>query len=396
MTDWTRRLLPASFNGIAFYVESGDIEAGHRVTTTTIPNGGHILESFGPQARKFEVEAYLTGLTAPAQAAALLAAAEASHAGLLVLPDSGAASVRLTKARRSFEKDKLGYVAVSLEAVAEPSLAGLRLSPAALAAQIFAGAMRVPLSLGGFVAAAFRLVGQPSTVLDAALTAAAGALGDLVALRDSVRLAPASRDAVAPAFEAATLALGNLVADPSGYGAAVAQAAIALADAADPATLAETIVSLGPPVEAAPAQVSQGTALVIAANAAQGVALTAAVRALALSEALAYRTYRDRAEAVTARAQAAAVFDDALARIGRPGLDLARDLSALKGLAAALTARLEADIAPLITVSAGRRLPSLVWAYALYRDPGRAEEIAWRARAFHPAFMPERFEVLAA
>jgi prophage DNA circulation protein len=396
MTDWTRRLLPASFNGLRFYVESADVEAGHRVTTTTIPNGAHVLESFGPHARKFEVSAYLAGLTAPAAAAALLSAAESRHAGVLVLPDSGAASVRLTKVKRSFEKDKLGFVAVEIEAVAEPVLAGLRLSANALSVQLFALAGLLPAALGLFTAAAFRLTGQPSTVLDAALTAAAGPLGDLVALRDSLRLPPAAREAVAPAFTAATVALGSLASAPAAYGAALAQAAIALADAADPAALAETLFSLGPPADAAPAQVSRGTALTIAGNAGHGVALTATVRALALGEALAARTYRDRAEAVTARLQAAAVFDDALARIGRPGLDLARELAAMRGTIAELTARLEADIAPLITVSAGRPLPSLVWAHALYGDPGRAEEMARRARAFHPAFMPERFEAFAA
>lgn len=396
MTDWTRRLLPASFNGLRFYVESADVEAGHRVTTTTIPNGAHVLESFGPQARKFEVSAYLAGLTAPSAAAALLSAAESRHAGVLVLPDSGAASVRLTKVKRSFEKDKLGFVAVEIEAVAEPVLAGLRLSANALSVQLFALAGLVPAALGLFTAAAFRLTGQPSTVLDAALTAAAGPLGDLVALRDTLRLPPAAREAVAPAFTAATVALGSLASTPAAYGAALAQAAIALADAAEPAALAEALFSLGPPADAAPAQVSQGTALTIAENAGHGVALTSTVRALALGEALAARTYRDRTEAVTARLQAAAVFDDALARIGRPGLDLARELSAMKGTIAELTARLEADLAPLITVSAGRPLPSLVWAHALYGDPGRAEEMARRARAFHPAFMPERFEAFAA
>lgn len=396
MTDWTRLLLPASFDGLRFHVEGSDIEAGHRVSTTTIPNGGHILESFGPNARKFEIEAYLTGAACRERAEALLAKAETRHRGVLVLPDSGARLVRLTKARRSFAKDKLGYVAVSLEAVAEPASAGVSLSPNALAAQLFALAGAVPALLGSFLAAAFRLSGQPSTVLDEALSAAAAPLGDLVALRDALRLSPSARETVAPAFTAATAALGDLVAAPATYGAALAQVAIALGDVADPAGLTEMVVALGPPDESAPASVSQGSALIIAANAGHGVALTAAVRALALGEALASRSYRDRAEAITARAQATAVFDDALARIGRPGLDLARELSAMKGVIAELTARLEGDLAPLITVSAGRRLPSLVWAHSLYDDPGRAEDLAHRARAFHPGFMPQRFEALSA
>lgn len=396
MTDWTRLLLPASFNGIGFHVEGSDVEAGHRVATTTIPNGTHINESFGPNARKFEVEAYLIGISCRQTAEALLSAAESRHRGMLVLPDSGARMVRLTKAKRSFAKDKLGYVAVSLEAVAEPASAGVRLSANALEAQIYGIAGLASAALGLFASLSFRLVGMPSTVLDEALTAAAQSLGDLTALRDSVRLDPAARDAVAPAFTAATMALADLAADPAGYGAALGAAAVALADAADPSVLTETLLALGPPADVAATPVSQGSAVIVAENASHGITLLAAARALALGEALARRSYRDRAEAVTARAVATAIFDDALARIGRPGLDLARELSAMKGVIAELTARREADIAPLITVSAGRPLPSLVWAHALYADPLRAEEIARRAGAFNPSWMPERFEALAA
>lgn len=396
MTDWTRLLLPASFDGLRFHVKGSDVEAGHRVSTTTIPNGTHINESFGPNARKFEVEAYLTGIACRQIAEALLSAAESRHRGMLVLPDSGARMVRLTKAKRSFAKGELGYVGVTLEAVAEPVSAGVRLSANALEAQIYGLAGLATAALGLFTSLAFRLVGLPSTVLDAALTAAAQPLGDLIALRDSVRLDPAGRDAVAPAFTNATIALADLVADPAGYGAALGAAAVALADAADPAILTETLVALGPPADAAAAQISQGSALIIAENAGHGVTLLAASRALALGEALARRGYRDRSEAVTARAAATVIFDDALSRIGRAGLDLARELCAMKGVIAELTARREADIAPLITVSAGRPLPSLVWAHALYADPLRAEDLARRAGAFHPSWMPERFEALAA
>ncbi len=395
MTDWPRLLLPASFNGQGFYVESGTAEAGHSVSTTKIPNGRHINESFGPNARKFEVTAYLTGALSHVRAEGFLSAAETRHRGVLILPDIGPSLVRLTKAKREFQKDKLGYLALSLEAVAEPVNSGLRLSANALEAQIYAVAGLAATAFGLFSGSSFRLAGQPSTVQEAAFDTAAVPLGDLVALRDSVRLDPAGRDAIAPAFSAATLALGGLIDDPSSYGTALANAAIALGDAADPATLAETIVAFGAPEDAAAPQVSQGTALIIAENAGYGVALQSAARALALGEAQARRTYRDRGEAIGARAIATAVFDDALSRAGRAGLDMARELSAMKGLIAELTVRREADLAPLITVSAGRSLPSLVWAWSLYADPLRAEDLALRAGVPHPGFMPERFESLA-
>ncbi|PZU95034.1 MAG: hypothetical protein DI527_02090 [Chelatococcus sp.] len=390
------RLRRASFDGLPFHVESGDAEAGHRVATTTIPNGLHVNESFGPQARKYEIEAYCAGSGAHAQAEALLVAAEAAHLGLLVLPDQPSVMVRLTKARRSFEKDKLGLISVSLEAVAEPATAPGGLTANAIEAAIYGVSAGIGGAFGSFAGAAFQLLGQSSLVVEAAMDAAAGVLGDIAALRQTLRLSPAAMAATEQPFAAATAALAAFPAAPAAYGEAVATLAIALGDAADPATLSAVLVDLGAPPDAAPAQVSRGSALVIAANAEQGVALTAAARALALGEASARRSYRDRPEAVTARSSAAAVFDDALARIGRPGLDLARQLSAMAGLVADLAQKREADLAPLITVSAGRPLPSLVWAWALYGDPMRAEEVAARAAAYNPAFLPERFTALAA
>lgn len=391
-----RSLGRASFNGIPFHVDNSEIEAGHRVSTTTVPNGTHINESFGPAARKFEVEAYLTGATSLALAEALRTAAEQQHLGVLSLPDRPASYVRLTKAKSKFEKDKLGYITVSLEAVAEPTTAGSRLSANALEAQIYGLTASVAVAIGAYAAASLRLSGQAATVQEAGFESGADALGDLVALSSQLRLDPAGLDALAPLVSAATTALADIVADPAAFGLALANVAIGIGDVADPVVLAQTLDQLGPPADASAPAVSQGTALVIAANATVAVALQAATRALALGEAMARRSYRDRPEAVAARGLAISVFDDALARIGRGGLDLLDQLSAMSGVVAELVQRRESDLAPLITVSANRPLPALVYAWALYADPARAPEIAQRAGADHQGFMPERFDALAA
>lgn len=390
-----RRLRRASFNGIDFHIDTADDEAGHRVASPTIPNGAWLNESFGPNPRKYEIEAYLAGDAAEGLAEALLSAAEANHRGLLVLPVGGARLVRLTKARRQFAKERLGYLAVSLEAVAEPDFAPTRLSPNALAASLFASAGLVSDALADFVLTGLQLVGFPVTVLEAAIEAGAGILGDLAAITDLLRLSPEAKAPVSLALDDATAALAALPSDPAGFGRAVANLAIAIGDAAEPAMLAGALEDLGPPADAAPAQVSRGTAVTIAANAAVAVAVTAAARALATGEAQARRTYADRPEAVAARAAAMAVFDDALARIGRAGLGLLDQLSAMGGIVAELAQRQEADLAPLMTVSANRALPALVWAWSLYGDPGRADELTRRAGAVHPGFLPERFEALA-
>lgn len=390
-----RRLRRASFNGIGFHVDTAEPEAGHRVASPTIPNGAWLNESFGPNARKFEVEAYLAGDAAEATANLLLDAAERRHGGLLVLPVWGARMVRLTKSKGGFSKEKLGYLTVSLEAVAEPDLAPTRLSPNALIAGLFAAAGPVADALADFALTGLQIAGFPVTVLEAAIEAGADILGDLSAIADLLRLSPEAKAPVSLALNDATVALAGLAVDPAGFGRSVAAVAVAIGDAADPGLLAGVLADLGPPADAPAAQVSRGTAVTIAENAAVAVAITASARALALGEVQGRRTYADRPEAVAARAEAMAVFDDALARIGRAGLDLLDSLSAMAGIVAELAQRQEADLAPLITVSANRPLPALVWAFSLYGDPSRADELVTRSGASHPGFLPERFEALA-
>lgn len=398
MSDWLKRLRRASFSGQAFYVDHHSVEAGHRVATTPIPNALWVNESFGPSARKFEVEAYFAGIGCYDRAEALVQMAEDNHLGTLILPDSQPETVRLTKAKRDFKKDKLGYVAVSLEAVADPPKQGAGLSANVLEIQVlgFGGlAGLVAGALGGFAAAAFAVVGQVATVVDAALDAVAGVVGDLVGLAASVGLEPLAQAAFDAALGEAFDALGGFAVDPAGFAVKLAEAAIVLGDNADPARLAQVIVAAGVPADAAPPYVSQGSALTMAANAGHAVTMTAAIRALALGEAMARRDYADRPEAVEARAVMTAVFDDALGRIGGQGLDLARELAAMQGVLAELVKRREADIAPLIEVALPAEMPALVWSWRLYGDPTRADELTRRAGAPNPAFLPERFTALS-
>lgn len=398
MSDWMTRLRRASFSGLSFHVDRHSVESGHRVATTPIPNALWVNESFGPSARKFEVEAYFAGLGCYERAEAMARMAEDEHLGTLILPDSQPETVRLIKATRDFAKDRLGYAAVALEAVADPPKQGAGLSANVLEIQVVGAGGLAGLAasaLGGFAAAAFAVAGQVATVVDAALDAVAGAVGDLVGLADAVGLGPVAQAAFDAAADAAFDALAGFDADPAGFAVKLADAAIVLGDEADPARLAQVIVAAGVPAEAAPAYVSQGSALTIAENAGHAVTMTAAIRALALGEAMARREFSDRPEALEARAAMTAVFDDALGRIGGEGLDLARELSAMQGALAELVKRREADIAPLIEVELPAELPALVWSWRLYGDPSRADELARRAGAPNPAFLPARFTALS-
>lgn len=399
MTDWTKRLRRASFSGQAFYVDTASDESGQRVNTTPIPNALWVNESFGPAPRKFEVEAYLTGDFAYARAEALGRMAEDRHLGRLMLPDLPApVMVRLTKAKREFKREKLGYAALSIEAVADPPKQATGLSASVLSIQLLGPggiASLIAGGLGGFVSAAFAIAGQVATVVEAALGAVAGVVGDLVGLAGAVGLAPLAQAAFDAAIGGAFSALLDFAGNPVAFALSIAEAAIVLGDQADPARLAQAIVAMGRPDDPPPPYVSQGTAVTIAANAGHALTMTAVIRALALGEAMARREYADRPEAIEARAVMTAVFDDALARIGPEGIDLARELGSMQGTLAELVRRQETDIAPLIEVALPAALPSLVWAYRLYGDPSRADELARRSGASNPAFLPERFTALS-
>ena len=391
MTFDPASLRRASFNGIPFWVMHDDIESGHRVSTTGVPGGTHINESFGPAARKFEIEAYFAG-AAIGFADALLLAAETAHSGTLVLPDQLGAAVRLTKARRRFERDKLGFIAVTIEAVGEPAGSFGGLSAFAFDQQIYAAAT----ALVALVASACGPLGDSRPVVaDAARDAALDAVADLSALAELARLPPAALALVHAATETAARAALSVVTAPTAFGTALAEAAIVLGDQSPPSRLAETLRLVGAPPEAVLASDNTETSRAIAAMQSTGLMLTAAVRALALGESQPRAEWADRPAAVQSRALSAAVFEDALRRIGRESLALHRALAGLQNLVTERATARAASLAPLVTVSSSVSQPSLVWAWRLYTNPFRRADLVSRARASHPGFMPERFEALA-
>jgi prophage DNA circulation protein len=163
----------------------------------------------------------------------------------------------------------------------------------------------------------------------------------------------------------------------------------------EPDRLAESLRLLGAPAEpAASGDASQVGAAVASVNAATP-RMAGALRALALGQAQARAEWTDRRSAEESRALAAAVFEDALSRLGGEALGLHRLLARLRGVVTERATARAASLAPLVTVSASRRLPSLVWSWRLYGSALRGNELVSRSGATHPGFLPERFEALA-
>ncbi len=385
------RLRPASFNGRPFWVETSETEAGHRVATTGLPGGAHVNESFGPAARKYIIEAYVIGAGYEARAEALIEAAESAHAGLLILPDQPPARVRLTKAVRKFEREKLGRAVVTLEAVIEPDMAA-GLTVWQLFASLIAAIDAVPAAAGGYLAAAFPTIAVSVGIGNAAV-APVVRLHALAGQGQPEPATPLPGEQEA-ALEMAAASAASVTVDPAAYGAALMAGAGAVGAGSSPVALSGLIAALGPPdpVAAIPTMMDERLVEVRLAL----VALSTVADAVALLAAEARRVPRDRQEDVEARAVAAAVVGTALGRIGRQGGALAESLSAAFESYSALVTVRSSDIAPVVSVSVGRPLPAQVLAHRLYGTPARADELVRRAAAAHPGFMPRRFTALSA
>jgi prophage DNA circulation protein len=76
MRDWAKTLLPASYNGVGFQVDTDDLGGGRRLAIHQTAGGEvPVIEDMGRATSTFNVTAYLVGDNADGQANALIAMA---------------------------------------------------------------------------------------------------------------------------------------------------------------------------------------------------------------------------------------------------------------------------------------------------------------------------------
>ena len=130
MRNWARTLMPASYNGVFFHVDSEDISGGRRLAIHETAGGEQpVIEDMGRAVTTFSVTAYLAGDLADVQANALIAMAGQPGPGFLTLPIDMPQLVHVPEDgfRRSRSKDRNGYIAVDLSFVAAGTTGGYSL-----------------------------------------------------------------------------------------------------------------------------------------------------------------------------------------------------------------------------------------------------------------------------
>ena len=396
--DWRKTLFPASFRGVPFQTERDDEEGGRRIVSHEFPmRDTPFHEDLGEAKRDFEVTAYLASNQADAEAAALAMVCSQRGPGLLVLPMQGGILVRVTKFRRSRERDRAGYVAFSISCTREGAAFSL-VSIGSLANLVFAAADGLAGIIDDFLAGSLSLIGMPGFVIDIAIDA----IIDGAAIFEAIRLG----EAIDPLISSAQrIALGLIVdaaessATPAGYagssGADLAVVARALSDGLPPMI---AVKAFGDVLSTSAASISSTYASAASRRAEQNrETVFVAVRlaaACAYTDAIAQADIQDRPTAIALRAEVAERFERLLLEIPAAEAEVYRATVSLMGATVEYLSRAILDRAPVVKVGANRRMPSLWWAHRLYTNAERSSELVARNGVAHPSFMPTEFDAV--
>lgn len=395
---WREQLRDASFRGVPFQVESGDVQHGRRTVLHEFPlRDKPFVEDLGRRARLVSVEAFIVGPDFMAGRDALIAAIEQPGGGKLVHPHYGEMQVTLTEpARVSNSTREGGMCRISLvfteageitypSAAADTRAQVATRADAAIAAGTEAFDARFTLDdLPGWLGTdALDVVGKALDRVQAAAQLAGGIAANragfdalLGGLRDQV--ADLLNEPLSLARNVFELVGAVRALAPDGLAAQRPLLAIA--------GFGDELAAVPVPTPSRRAQAENQAALV------ELVATTGAVEAARASASIAFESYD----------QALDVRDQVLTAI-----DAVRDASPSDTLYVALTdlhvavvrdiAARGADLARQVTYTPPATVPALVIAYALYEDLGREADLIARNAIVRPGFVPggQLLEVLS-
>jgi len=416
--DWRKRLRRATFRGAFFWVESDGIDGGRRIVVHEFPLSElPYNEDMGQQARRFELEAYVVGGQADKQAKKLIEACTAPGPATLVMPLFGSIRARCVAIRTNREKDKQGYVSFRLKFVADDlSLSALSGSPHIKSQVRTKSRGQLPPALRAAFEKTFFGADVPEFVFDSAVLTARQWLIDFDLMLTASEL---RGERVSSLLEQSSLLYDNMdklldvgfVGDIYGRTSFVTNEMGATAEpfASGITNLLVTYTDIAQ----ADIAVTGLLELYEFGGNLQPIPLTTLNRkqekknqeslleffhrstlsqlAIAVTEA----TYPSRREAVDARAHMAELFSNELNLTNDPAQwEVIQELRNLQGLTIEFLSKLIADLSPVMQIEAQTRMPSTYWAYRLYGDANRDEELWLRNEIKHPMWMPVEFEAL--
>jgi prophage DNA circulation protein len=123
-SSWWSQLLPGSWRGVGFVMDSTPTKAGRRVAVHEYPYRDTVWpEDLGKLPRRYQVQAYLVGDDVYQQKKAMITACETSGPGTLVHPTLGSLQVVLLDFTTTDRRDRGRYCEVDLSFIDTASTA---------------------------------------------------------------------------------------------------------------------------------------------------------------------------------------------------------------------------------------------------------------------------------
>ena len=396
---WRGTLLPGSFRGVSFQIDSHSFSGGRRGELHEYPQRDTpYFEDLGRKTREFTIDAFIVGDTYNATRDALISACEAAGAGTLVHPYLGTKQVVCQTFTVSERIDEGRMCRVSMVLTE----AGANLFPSGgtdIAFQVAGlSSLANTSNLADFVSS-YRSAGLPGFVFDSVksvtenfATLIGGLSSDVDFLED---LATFGRD------------LSTLTRAPAEFGQRVIDLITGLRTSISPrtrnsATAKASVTAMKGltsfSANAQSSRINQTTPARVAE-----VGNMQAVAALVRRAALANESVSIPSLKLDSYQDAISYAQDYVARVDTELLTSGVRSDAylpMTNLASVVSTALSAQAValPLLTqTTIGETVPTLALSYELYADPTKADDIAARNKIRHPSFVPSNvaLEVLA-
>lgn len=420
----------ASYGGVGFWVETDDGKYGRRIVSHEYPmRDTPFHEDLGEAVNTWSVKAYVYGASATAQKDALVAVCRQRGAQMLVLPAETPFMAVCPQVSHQRAKDRLGWFEITMEfkrdggasagptpiVIFERVLNALTQGVGAAFGAAF-GELMVTTGALGFVGA--NAVGRVLVLGDTLMslvqqgpvdtTIAAGLIADIDGLTSAApTLLQPPPDQVAGVFcsdpsfvkpDVPYYAPENAFRD-SGAGLALALTVGDLVRrtcdnmaASDALSAARGLTTFS--VAEYPAISESISDKADAVNAAMFCSLVRVNAWLQYARAATQAPFATRALAVTARANLVVALDAEIENLGTNGEVIAA-VAEVRDQGAKMLSAMIATTSAIVTVYAPNSMPALYWAYRLYSDPSRAQDLVDYNDVENPAFMPMTFSAKA-
>lgn len=429
-------LLPASFRGVPFAVQSDDVGGGRRIALHQYP-GRDVpwAEDMGRDARRFRLRGFIVkddsiffGGPIAIQRALLLAALEKEGPGVLTHPSIGILNVSV--ARFSLGQDlgagRMSSVDVEFVESGKRSFPSILSNSSGLLTAANLCKVAIALDFAHVVALAVRAGGTRDDIPKKAAgwsSSIAAAGSDATALQRLSAQLPGNLGRYSRGSNVGYAGSTSYISDTTieqlvdaaaAQRAAIAQAGTELAATvtgltvttadADVAAAGATLLDALVAACADPADALRLLFRLLAGAAAGGTGIGGAVddmfrRNIIAALASAAGAYQPASydDAFALLSSLAVAFDAEILIVGDQALD--GTFTALRALRGAVVQDLRdrgASLAPIRTYGFGGSLPAIVLANRIYGDIDRADELVRQADPVCPLFMPASFQALAA